>query len=193
MSEEKQMDSVKLSILIPTMESRKDMFEKLLKELDTQIMGGMVDVDADATPELSIGEKRNNLLQRARGEYVCFVDDDDEVSKDYVYDIMEALMQSPDCLSLRGVITWDGVNPELFEHSIRYKAWITNTTSPIKYERYPNHLNVIKASIAKQFKFPDNSFGEDHDWAKQIHESGLLKNEVYIDKVLYNYKYVTKK
>ena len=32
----------------------------------------------------SIGEKRNALVESAGGEYVCFVDDDDMVSSDYV-------------------------------------------------------------------------------------------------------------
>jgi hypothetical protein len=54
-------------------------------------------------------------------------------------------------------------------------------------------LNCIKASIAKQFKFPEINHGEDTQWATQIKESGLLKKEVYIDKILYHYQYVTKK
>lgn len=192
MKGERQMGSVKLSILICTMPERRAMLDALIITLNKQINRSLVDIDANGSVDLSIGQKRNELLDNARGEYVCFIDDDDEVASDYIPTILESLSSSPDCLSLRGVMTWDGQNPELFEHSIKYDKWIT-TINSIKYERYPNHLNVIKSSIAKEFKFPEINFGEDHDWAKQIHESGLLKHEVYIDKVLYNYKYVSNK
>jgi glycosyltransferase involved in cell wall biosynthesis len=142
--------------------------------------------------DLSIGEKRNSLLEKARGEYVCFVDSDDWISSDYINVIMKAIESKPDCVSLRGVMTTDGERPELFEHSLKYKEW-KKTNNEIKYERYPNHLNTIKSSIAKQFKFPEKNFGEDFEYSKRIHESGLLKVESFIDQVLYYYKFIEKK
>lgn len=154
---------------------------------------GIVEVLIDEAPKgKSIGQKRNDLLQQASGEYVCFIDDDDKISDEYIRLVLNALHNKPDCLSLRGIITFDGHEPKIFEHSIKYSEYRT-TTNVITYERYPNHLNVIKSSIAKQFKFPEISFGEDTDWATQIHKSGLLKKEVQIDKVLYYYKFVSNK
>jgi hypothetical protein len=93
---------------------------------------------------------------------------------------------------LRGIITFDGETPELFEHSIKYKEYKT-VDNPVKYERYPNHLNCIKSSIAKQFKFPEINHGEDTDWATQIFNSGLIKTEHYIDSVMYHYNFITRK
>ena len=82
---------------------------------------------------------------------------------------------------------------KIFEHSIDYKEYKTNPpTFAITYERYPNHLNVIKTDIAKQFKFPEISFGEDTSFATQVFKSGLLKTEGYIGDVIYHYKYKTK-
>lgn len=189
--------AMKLSILIPTIPERANMLISLLKELEKQkeIYYWDVEIIINDDTRLSIGAKRNLLLNEARGEYVSFVDDDDTISSTYIQDIMEGLKSNPDCLSLRGVITWDGANPEIFEHSIKYNSYITHTlpVNGIKYERYPNHLNVIKASIAKQFKFPELNHGEDTDWATQLRDSGLLKKEVYIDKVLYHYQFVPNK
>jgi glycosyltransferase involved in cell wall biosynthesis len=185
------MNLIKLSILIPTIPQRKDMLDNLMNEFRKQYSGEdviMITCDNDK----SIGAKRNELLQAAKSEYVCFFDDDDLPSSTYIEDLLKAIESNPDCVSLRGVITWDGVNPELFEHSIKYKAWIT-TTNNIKYERPPTPLNCIKSSIAKQFNFPEINHGEDRDWSNQLNESGLLKNEVYIDKVLYHYKFITNK
>lgn len=181
----------KLSILIPTLPRRKEMFDKLVEELGRQ-SNPEVQLISNNNETLSIGAKRNLLLEASTGEYVCFIDDDDMISSTYIDDIMTAIRTSPDCVSLRGVMTTYGENPEMFEHSLRYSAWIT-TTNPIKYERYPNHLNVIRASIAKQFKFPEINFGEDHKWAEQVHLSGLIKDEYYLDKVLYNYQFIPNK
>lgn len=184
-----------LSLLIPTIDERREMFENIYAILKMQILNNenknQIEILIDNSKK-TIGEKRNNLLAMAKGEYVAFVDDDDEVSNEYIESLMAAIKQKPDCVSLRGVITWNGGNPELFEHSVKYSAYAT-TTNEIKYERYPNHLNCIKSSIAKQFKFKEINFGEDTDWATQIFQSGLLKKEVYIDKVLYHYKYIVNK
>lgn len=181
-----------LSILIPTLVSRKKMFNSLVKELTKQAKGYDVQILRDPREGVSIGEKRNDLLSKASKEYVCFIDDDDSVSHNYLDKVFEGINKRVDCCSLRGVITWDGSRPEIFEHSIKYGAYQT-TNNDIKYERYPNHLNVIKSSIAKQFKFPETNFGEDTDFATQIFKSGLIKTEHYIDQVIYFYKYVTNK
>ena len=183
-----------LSILICTVPERKEMFTALYKDLYTQSFGLPVEIipSPESLNAALIGTKRNRLLNQANGEYVCFVDDDDTVSSTYVKDILKALELKPDCVSLRGVITWDGGNPELFEHSIKYSDWVT-TTSDIKYLRPPNHLNTIKSSIAKQFKFLEINHGEDKDWSLQIRDSGLLKKEVFIERVLYHYLYITNK
>jgi glycosyltransferase involved in cell wall biosynthesis len=182
----------KISILIPSIESRMDMLIDLVRWLRAQIGDKPVELLVNSTPVISIGEKRNTLLDSAKGEYVCFIDDDDMVSGSYVDTLLKAIESSPDCVSLRGVMTWDGDRPEIFEHSIQYKAYRT-TDNPIKYERYPNHLNCIRSSIAKRFKFPNSFHGEDTDWATQIYNSGLLQTETYVSETLYHYRYVTSK
>lgn len=190
---------MKLSILICTTPDRRSLFESLLAELNRQIIENNavdeVEILHDETPagQMTIGDKSNLLLERATGDYLCRFDSDDRPSKDYIETLLKGIETEPDCISLRGVITWNGERPEVFEHSIRYKEYKTNKTYRtedhpfIKYERYPNHLNCIKASIAKQFKFPSSNFGEDTDWATQLYNSGLLKNEYYTDNILYQY------
>jgi glycosyltransferase involved in cell wall biosynthesis len=204
---------MKLSILILTIEKRKHKLSELLGKLDVQIGGGgsiivdkhismysirygdnerIIEIVVNYDEIANIGEKRNALLKIANGEYVCFFDDDDEPSPNYIQTLLDAIETKPDCASLRGIMTTNGTNPEIFEHSLKYKAWRT-TNNKIKYERYPNHLNCIKSQIAKQFKFPEINHGEDFQWSKAIHESGILKTEYYIDDILYYYKFVTNK
>lgn len=191
------MSNPKLSILIchkpeprriPLLQRLKDI---LLPQIDT-----VAEILVDDDLNLSIGAKRNRLLDSAEGEYIAFIDDDDTVSDNYVQLLMEGIEKGVDCCSLRGIITEDGQNPLIFEHSLKYKAYRTVTDSSVydvRYERYPNHLNCIKASIAKQFRFPEKNHSEDTEWATMIHKSGLLKTEHVIPTVIYNYEYVSRK
>lgn len=171
------------------------MLRALELEFDKQIrdngLEGKVEILIDSEAG-SIGAKRNRLLDKAWGTYVAFFDDDDFPCANYLKEIFKGIKLDVDCCSLRGIITFDGEKPEIFEHSLRYNEWAT-TNNYVKYERYPNHLNAIKKEIAKQFKFPEINHGEDHDWSKQVHEAGVLKTEYYISEPIYQYRYVTKK
>lgn len=189
-----------LSILIPTLASRQEqcltLVDKILDQVEENNLIGRVEVvTLYDRGEKSIGTKRNELIQMAKGKYVCFVDDDDEVSSDYIKCLFDGINKDVDCCSLKGVITWNGINPELFEHSLKYSSYKTNTigATPIRYERFPNHLNCIKKSIIFDIKYPEISHGEDTDWATKVFNSGVLKSEHYIDSVIYHYKFISDK
>jgi len=182
---------MKLSILIPIAERHAQQGKELIDFLKEQST-----TEVEILPYLNKGEKskgyyRNELLNWATGEYVCFVDADDKVPNYYVSELLNGIDRGPDCLSLRGEYSENGKFDGVFEHSIKYPEWKT-TTNQIKYERNPNHLNCIKASIAKQFKFRELNHGEDYHWSMDVFNSGLLKKEHYIDKVMYYYNYIRK-
>lgn len=188
------MNEPLLSVLICTIPSRSSIFEQLIAELYKQATPyiDQVEIRFDSNPFDSIGEKRNRLLESATGKYVCFVDDDDSVSIDYIDQLMKAVESGCDCASLKGLYSVDGVADGIFEHSLKYDEWRT-TANEIKYERYPNHLNAVKSSIAKLFKYPEKNHGEDHDWSTQVHNSDLIKTEYYISEVIYFYRFNSKK
>jgi len=170
------------------------MFNLLVGELNRQIrdynLKGVEVLSECDNGQRSIGSKRNKLLDRASGEYLCFIDDDDSIDGEYLTKILTALENDPDCVQLIGVMSTDGFSLKRFEHSISHKSYYDYQGV---YYRYPNHLNAIRSSIAKQFKFPETNFGEDTAWATQIRDSGLLQKEESIDKVIYHYLYVTRK
>lgn len=186
---------MKLSILICTIPSRYASYGRLITELNAQILpyAPEVGIISNNSTQLSIGAKRNWLLEKAESEYVCFIDDDDSVSVNYIDLLMKAVESGCDCASLKGLYSVDGKADGIFEHSLKYEAWQTVLNAEIKYERYPNHLNMIKTSIAKRFKFPEINHGEDENWSTQIHKSGLLRTEFYIPEVIYFYRYNSKK
>lgn len=195
-----------LSLLIPTTPDRAELFNRLKESLIRQAaLAGAIDlvrIDTFETPkwekanpvrEHSIGYKRNRLLKEATGLYVAFIDSDDRVANDYIELLLEGIDKGPDCCSLNGIITEDGKNPLRFQHSLRHNAYETRPEGePIRYLRYNNHLNCIRADIAKQFQFPETMHGEDTDWATQVHNSRLLKTEYDIPEIIYFYDWRTK-
>lgn len=191
---------MKLSILIPTVESREGelnmLSEKLYKQIFDDELHEVVELCINIDKgEKSIGQKRNELLKAATGKYVAFFDDDDRPAQNYLEILMRGINYGADVVSLKGVMTTDGENPEIFEHSLKYSEYRTNyhAGQGIKYERYPNHLNCIKASIAKQFKFKEIDHGEDTIWATEINDAEVLKKEYYSDDIIYYYQYKSKK
>lgn len=182
--------SLKLSLLILTIPSRKHFFVRIKNILADQVMPWFDEIEilTDGREGISIGEKRNTLVQRAKGEYLCFIDDDDRVSSHYVANLMIGIESGADVCSLKGTITENSRNPKTFIHSLRYDSWFEKDNI---YYRNNNHLNCIKSSIAKQMKFPEANHGEDHDYSKQLLNSGLIKTEHWIEDTIYFYEYVS--
>jgi len=170
-----------LSICIATLPERGASLTLLVDELYRQIERycdhGEVEIIIDAGGG-SIGEKRQRLLERAKAHYVCFADDDDAVSHDYVKRMMRGIhSESPraDCVSLSGVMTTAGGVPERFEHSIKNVEW---DFVDGKHIRGVNHLNAVKRDLALQAGFPALDHAEDHAYAMKL--APLLKTEASI-------------
>jgi glycosyltransferase involved in cell wall biosynthesis len=139
---------------------------------------------------MSIGEKRNRLLGMATGDYTAFIDDDDQIGRDYIRLVLEALDKNPDVVGITGEITMNingrGTVRRKFYHTIENKVYRTSIRG---YERPPNHLNPMRRSIALVYQFIDKSHGEDTDWAMRICRGGILKSEIFIDKPIYFYNF----
>jgi glycosyltransferase involved in cell wall biosynthesis len=178
------------SILICTLEERRSAFEKLYSELQKQIVqAGLEDrievlYERD-NREKSIGKKRNELLRRARGKYMCFIDDDDEIHPEYIEMIYSKLQSNPDCLSLKGIMYGNDQRPYILDQSIIHGNRYSTVDG--KYLRPPGHLNPMKKVIAGQFLFPDTSKGEDCKWAFAIANAKLINTEERIEIPYYFY------
>lgn len=178
------------SILICTVEDRQADFEKISTKLVNQInalgLSDQIEIVyfRDQRGQNSIGTKRNVLLQASAGHYISYVDDDDDVSDEFIKIIYNALQEKKDCVSLRGIMTHHGLHPRTFIHSVQYNSFFQHEGI---YYRPPNHWNPIKRSIAIQFTFPDSNYGEDTEWAMKIARTGLLKTESKVDTPYYFY------
>lgn len=180
-----------LSILIPTLESRRTLFDRVHGQLIAQAAAAGLAQDVQVLHlrddgERSIGWKRNRLIEQAQGEFIAFVDDDDDVSDDYLALICDAIRSHPeiDCIGIRGIIRFRGSHPRDFVHSLRYSDY---RTSGGRYLRPPYHLNPIRRSIANRYRFEDVSYSEDIDWARSMALDKALEKEYFIDSILYYY------
>ncbi len=176
----------KLSVLICTIPERKNSFTNLFWELNKQAMGNSVQIVYDDAPRgtITIGAKRNLLLNKAMGDYVCFVDDDDKISPCYIEEILKATELNPDCIGFEISCDMDGVK-SIAASSNKYE-WTENVDG-YRYVRSIYHKTPVKRDIALQCMFPDKSFQEDYEYSMRL--KPFLKNEVFIKKVLYYYNF----
>ena len=182
------------SILICTLDEREAMFSALYHKLKKQIKAKGLEDKVEVlyfkdNRNYTIGYKRNALMRWSKGLYVNFIDDDDDIHENYIDLIYSKLNTSPDCISLVGIITFNGQWAQHFIHSIKYKHYYKDNDT---FYRPPNHISVIKRSIASRFPFLDISYGEDLDWAMNVCNSNLLQSEASIETPYYFYKYVDK-
>lgn len=183
-----------LSILIPTLNNRAAILHKLQDELLRQInklpkkLQKVEIITCPDNGELSVGNKRQQLLLSSNKEYVVFIDDDDWIAEDYLISILTALETQPDCIGFKGTIVTNGQTHEQWEISHRHRVW---SKSKKGYLRHTNHLTPVRREIALKAGFTDKRHAEDHDYSMAL--VPLIKTEVFIDKQLYIYKYQSKK
>lgn len=183
----------KLSILTCTIPERAHYLKRLSDIINPQLENiNNVQWLVDPAPKyIPTGTKRNNLINEAKGEYVCFVDDDDILTSNYVSLILEALNSKPDVVTFEGWYTENGRNRVDWVIKLGEKYEARHENGKYMFFRFPNHLSVIKKSIASRVKFPQIHQGEDYAWAVKIQP--YLKTSVHIPHRIYHYDYQSNK
>lgn len=180
-----------LSILICTLEERLSEYMKLVESLVDQIKDkiGVVEVLVESdNGGVTTGAKRNKLLERAKGRYVCWVDDDDEIAPYYIEEILKAAEFDCDCIGISGYMTTNGANEIGWELSKYFQNDTTIRDGKPFYIRKTNHISPVKRELALQTMFPDKSNGEDKDYSDRLNP--LLKTEYKITMPdMYHYKF----
>ena len=178
----------KLSICLATVENRCDLFALLHAELlrQTKDHPEVELIVACDAKQISIGKKRQNLLEAATGDYVCYIDDDDWISVDYVVTILDALKSKPDCVGFEIHCTKNGGAVESAIASMRYKQWGDHQDG-YRYNRSIYHKTPVRRELALQVGFPDLRYAEDKFYSAGV--QALCKTEVFIKRVLYYYRY----
>lgn len=179
---------IKLTVCFPTIVGREKEFEYIFNKIGNQVRDLNLTEEIDSVlfkdnKEISIGAKRDSIYKNCKGLFSVQIDDDDDVSDDFIESIYKAITQNPDadCIGYLERVIMDGVT-KYSKISNQFNDW---ATTPSGYERTPFFKVPIKTKLCQQIGVADMRFGEDHDFAKRI--KPLLHNEVFIDKALYYY------
>jgi glycosyltransferase involved in cell wall biosynthesis len=133
--------------------------------------------------EMSIGNKRQKLLENAKGKYLSFIDDDDDITDAYVEDVLQMIRNNWPVMRLRGQIA-----QYTFTHSLDNKL-TDNMARGEVFLRPPNHLNPMMSDVAKLVRFKDGTRGEDLDWTIRMARAGFLVREYQSDPSRIHYIY----
>lgn len=185
-----------LSILIPTITGREIPYGKLKNELEHQLyrdgIWNEIEIVTECdSREMSIGNKRQLLLERSYGDFVVFIDDDDWIPGNYCLNFWKAIKQHGDAIDCIGFLqecTFDNGAPQLSCISLRFDEW-ANKHAGFDFVRTPFFPTPIKRDIAIAIGYKDLRWGEDYDFSKRLKQSGLLKNEAFINEIMYYYRY----
>ena len=179
---------ITLSILICSVdtEERQAKLKKLISELNRQISKNFAEevieiiIDTD-NMDKSVGKKRNDLIEKAQGEFICFIDDDDFISENYLSTILYHLNPSIDILLIAIEHIENGVNKPKIIPSL----YIDNlNTGEAVFKTNHFHLCPHKKSIARNVLFEWVNFAEDmlysQKMVKHINNYFLISEPIYI-------------
>lgn len=165
------------SLLCLTQPSRSQFLQRLNAVLRPQLEGRL-DIEFRVKmfeEQMDLGSNRQKMIEEARGDYVCFIDDDDLVSADYVQRIYP-LLDGVDYVGFNLQMYSDGVKQKPTAHSLRYPEWNADEHG---YYRDISHLNPIRRELALCVKM-SGGFGEDERWARELRALGLVKTEHFV-------------
>jgi glycosyltransferase involved in cell wall biosynthesis len=176
---------IQLSILTPTIPSRKEQLSKLSEKIAKQSNDLAVEHLSFADNRTrTIGAKRQALLDIARGEYIAFVDDDDDIEPDYVSEILAAIQQGPDVITFQQNSYYNGAfSKVIFGLNNRDEPFQPNGITL----RAPWHVCVWKRELVKTCQFGESNYGEDIIWSRQAR--ARIQTSLHIDKTLCTYRH----
>lgn len=183
-----------LSILIPSVPERKEkliaLVSKLKEQITTQEEVEILYDDSKKFTEggLSVGRKRNSLVQSANGKYLCFLDDDDSMSPNYIQALLAMCRKGKDVCTFRSMYKCDyywalvDMDMENIENEqanplviIKRRAW---------------HLCPVLSTLAKQHEFKDINDAEDWEWMERVLQN--VVTHCHTDEILHQYNHSKK-
>lgn len=164
------------SILIPTIAGREESLQRLLASINEKkkrnCPGLCIEICVSFdNKDVTIGAKRQQLMKDARGKYMSFIDDDDDVTDAYFEDAQACIEGKYEVCRLRGQI-----KEFTFTHSVEYNETSMLAVGDV-FTRPPNHLNVMLADAAKFVPFNDLKSGEDFDWSIRLSKLRFFTRE----------------
>jgi hypothetical protein len=182
-----------------TVPERAATFQKLKCEVMNQIgecfkmhptLGGVeiVEVSGERADKggKTIGQKRQEGLDRSTGKYVCWLDDDDNVSPDYVETILRLAQANSDVLVFNSFSRFDNFWC-IIQMNLDYL--VDEQARPGIVHRKPWHVCAFKRTILTQCNFPSANWDEDTNFLIQVWP--LCKTQSKTEAILHEYNRLT--
>jgi len=193
-----------VSILIPTLIERREIYNIMIDKLYRQIDAGnyqnkieIVSICDDRSVKLC--DKRNMLQNLSNGKYFLHLDDDDELDDHFCQSVVEHIeldlpvyqTKDPDCIGFNQLARVSGKRFIVIPH---IQSDFNLNPAPDKngypaYYRFPWQYCLWHEKYKKVYRTDsDTNAREDQNWLKKV----LLeypKNMSYIDRVLHYYNF----
>jgi len=180
-----------LSILTPAIPERLSQLTALAAQVEMQRNGlaNPAEVEhlvfMDTRGARSIGQKRDDLVQLARGRFVAFVDDDDGIEPDYISCLVAAIREAEENVSVvtfRQAASCNGQRSTVVFRLGQHNGLFT-VGGITQRNAWP--VCAWRATLAKAHHFPHTNYGEDWAWAR--HLCLAASGEIHIPLVLHTY------
>lgn len=183
------MNNPILSILTPTIRGRESQVialqEKIASQIGTQYGVPMVEhLTLSDNRARSIGAKRQALWDIARGTYCAMIDDDDDVSDDYVASLLRAAETGADVITFRQRAIYNGLESEVHFGINNQDGQFTPGGITL---RAPWHVCAWRRERVEGCLFGESNYGEDIAWCQQSRKR--IRTGHHIDRVLHTYRH----
>ena len=174
-----------LSILTPTIPGRERKLQALQRRIEEQIGEQAVEhLILSDNRTRTIGAKRQALLDIARGQYIAFVDDDDDIADTYVAELLTAIETGADVITFRQQAIYNGLESEIhFGLNNQDEAFNPGGVTL----RAPWHICAWKRERVDECLFGESNYGEDKVWCLQARKR--IRTGYHIDSVIHTYRH----
>lgn len=195
----KENNGILLTIMIPTIISRKEKFfkitEKLMKQIKDNNLDDLVEIISHFDNKtVGLSYKRTNMLRTAGGKFITSLDDDDDISDEYIISIIETIKNNldADVITFKQHCNCDG--NEFFVESDIKSPLLGNNINGTLY-RYPWIWCVWRKEKVGIFTYADIgkvNYREDEFWLRNVLGSNRINKEIKINKILHYYRFSSK-
>lgn len=177
------LSNLTLSVLIPSIPERIDMVRALLTRIEDICPNNTEVLVLIDNKKMSIGAKRQRLLEMARGKYIAYCDDDDNVTESY--HLLADYTGDADIITFLQHAEVDG-HTTIVDFDLNHTENEVFVTDGIT-KRRPFHVCAWKRELVQGVPFDRSNWGEDWTWCEQALDR--IKTQHKIHDILHIYKH----
>ena len=196
----------KISIVVPMYNTEKLFFKELIDSLKNQTYKDweLCLADGSEVPNellkdymddgrikysflnsnLGISENTNAAIKMATGDYIGFLDHDDILSQDALFEVVRAINENKNA----DFIYSD--EDKIDENNERFEPYFKPDFSPetLECNNYITHFVVVKKDLLNEVGCLDSAFNGAQDFDFVLRATSKAKNVVHISKILYHWR-----